>query len=311
MPSVAAELSRIADRLSREVDGEVLVNEPLAPKTSVRVGGAADLYVRPASVAALVRLLAIVREEGLPLTVLGGGANTLVGDGGVRGVTLKLPADLFPEQVEPFSGGAHLTFGAGAAIVRLIAKMKAHHLVGAEFLAGIPGTIGGACAMNAGTKNGECMTVVSAVEVATADGVGWLGQSELVFRYRHTALPAGAVVTRVRFRLYEGDVAESQAKMDADLSYRKRTQPLSQPNFGSVFTNPEGDYAGRLIEAVGLKGHTIGRAQISRLHANWIVNLGGATASDVVALIDEAQRRVREQFGVELEPEVKRVGVFR
>jgi UDP-N-acetylmuramate dehydrogenase len=275
-------------------------NAPLAKWTSVRVGGAAEMLVRPSSPDALLEVL----RDGRPVSLLGGGANTLIGDGGVPGFTLKLPPDLFPEQIE----GERITLGGGAPIARLITLMKQQQLVGAEFLAGIPGTIGGATAMNAGTKNGECMRVVEAVELATRDGIGWV--SDLKYEYRHTFLPAGSVVTRVRFKLMKGDLKESAAKMEADLGYRKRTQPLSQPNFGSVFTNPPGDFAGRLIETVQLKGHTLGKAQISTVHANWIVNLGGATAKDIVGLMDLAQARVRESSGVNLHPEVKRIGKF-
>jgi UDP-N-acetylmuramate dehydrogenase len=223
---------------------------------------------------------------------------------------LKLPSDLFPEVKQIDSGGGRLTLCAGAAIARLITLMKGNALVGAEFLAGIPGTIGGAVTMNAGTKHGECMSIVEAVELATPEGIGWLDAHQLTHRYRHTDLPPGAVVTRARFHLPFGDLAQSQRKMDSDLGYRKSTQPLTQPNFGSVFKNPRPHFAGALIEAVGLKGQVIGRAQIPPLHANWIVNLGGASARDVTSLIALAQTRVRDRFGVELEPEVKRVGVF-
>ncbi|MFO0594318.1 MAG: UDP-N-acetylmuramate dehydrogenase [Myxococcaceae bacterium] len=285
---------------------EAKLNEPLAPWTSVRVGGPAEVLIKPASADSLVKTLAFARTEGIPLTLIGGGANTLVGDGGVPGFTLKLANDYFPEEVH----GTRITVNAGSAIARIVTLMRQHKLVGAEFLAGIPGTLGGATAMNAGTKNGECMTVVEAVELATPDGLGWVSQKDLTFHYRHTELPAGSIVTRIRFALREGDLAESARKMEADLAYRKRTQPLSQPNFGSVFTNPPGHFAGALIEAVNLKGHRIGNAQISTLHANWIVNLGGATAADVTGLMAEAQRRVLEEKGVTLTPEVKRVGRF-
>ncbi len=292
------------------LDAEVRANEPLAPITSMRVGGPAEWFIRPRTATGLVDLLRLLRDQPMPLTVLGGGANTLVADAGVRGVTVKLPSDLFPEEVEVTEAGARLTLGGGAPIARLIQQMKAHGLVGAEFVAGIPGTLGGACAMNAGTKHGELMSVVEAVEVATADGLGWLSRDQLPSRYRCTPLPEGAVVTRVRVRLSVGDVTASQRTIDADLGYRKRTQPLSQPNFGSVFQNPEGTHAGKLIEDAGLKGHTLGKAQISSLHANWIVNLGGARAADVVGLIALAQRRVAEETGIELVPEVRRVGSF-
>lgn len=275
----------------------------------MRVGGAAEVLVRPATPDALVATLRFASETGTPVTILGGGANTLVGDLGVPGFTLKLASDYFPEDVVPRDDGATLTLNAGSAIARVVTLMKQHALVGAEFLAGIPGTLGGATAMNAGTKHGEAMSVIDAVELATPAGLGWV--TGLSYRYRHTELPEGAVVTRLRFRLRKGDVAESQAKMDADLSYRRRTQPLSQPNFGSVFTNPPGHFAGALIEQAGLKGHRLGQAQFSTLHANWIVNLGGATAADVTGLMALAQARVREASGVELTPEVKRVGRFR
>lgn len=306
----AALAHRLMDRVGRFLEGEVKPDHPLAPWTSVRVGGAAELWVRPSSPEALVKALRLARDEGVPVTVLGGGANTLVGDGGVPGMTLKLPADLFPEERSVDDVCGLLTLTAGAAIARLIQQMKANRLVGAEFLAGIPGTIGGAVTMNAGTKNGECMTRVDRVEVATPDGIGWVEAATLRYQYRHTFLPEGTVVTRVRFRLPVGDVADSQRKMDEDLGYRKRTQPLSQPNFGSVFKNPQPQNAGNLIEQVRLKGHTIGRAQISTLHANWIVNTGGASARDVTSLIRIAQKRVHAQFGVQLQPEVKRIGVF-
>jgi UDP-N-acetylmuramate dehydrogenase len=307
MSAVAAKARTLLDRISSGLDAELRADFGLAVWTSVRVGGPAEVFAKPRSPDALVELLRRAREEGAPVAVLGGGANTLVGDGGVEGVTLKLPPDLLPEEV---GADGRLTLPAGAAIARLIQLMKSNGLIGAEFLAGIPGTLGGAVSMNAGTKMGECMTVVEAVEIAAPDGIGWRARADLPVQYRHTALPPGSVVTRVRFSLPKGDLAESQSKMDADLGYRKRTQPLSQPNFGSVFQNPPGDYAGRLIEQSGLKGHLIGKAQISSLHANWIVNLGGATARDVVSLMELAQARVGDAFGVQLQPEVRRIGRF-
>lgn len=301
-----------ASRLLAGLAADVSPGESLAPWTSLRVGGPAELLVRPRTAQALVAVLARARAEGIPVHVLGGGANTLVGDLGIPGITLKLPADLSPEEVEPLGsgGGGLVTLGAGAAIVRLVNVMRVRGWVGAEFLAGIPGTIGGAVAMNAGTKHGECERVLEAVELATAEGTGWVPRSALTIRYRHTELPTGAVLTRARFRLAAGDVEASRAAMEADLGYRKRTQPLSQPSCGSVFQNPAGDHAGRLIESVGLKGSVLGGAQISPLHANWIVNLGGARAADVVGLIERAQARVQEATGIVLVPEVKRVGAF-
>ncbi|MFL5319024.1 MAG: UDP-N-acetylmuramate dehydrogenase [Myxococcaceae bacterium] len=303
----------LADRILEVVEaaaGEVRAYEPMAPRLTVRAGGEAEVFFRPRKVDALVNALKVASEENAAITIIGGGANTLVGDYGIAGLTITLPTDFLPETIEKDEAGATVTLCAGSAINRLTVVMKKHGLIGAEFLAGIPGTLGGAVTMNAGTKNGECMSIVDAIEVATADGIGWLAREKTPYRYRHTDLPERAVVTRVRFKVPFGDLKVSQAKIDADLSYRKRTQPLSQPNFGSVFKNPEGNHAGRLIEEAGLKGFTIGMAQISTLHANWIVNLGGASSGEIVRLMETAQKRVFEKSGVELQPEVKRVGRF-
>ncbi len=301
----------LAERVQGLFDGTVRLAEPLSPLVSVRAGGAAEIFVKPKRAESLLPLLSWCRDEGVPLSILGGGANTLVGDRGVLGVTVQLPADLFVPEVSATAGGERLiTLCAGAAITRLIQLMRAQKVVGAEFLAGIPGTLGGAVAMNAGTKNGECMSVVEEIELATPDGLAWVPRSALAVQYRHTSLPPLSIVTRVRFRLRPGDVLASEEAMKKDLGYRKSTQPLSQPNFGSVFKNPPGDHAGRLIEATGLKGQRIGDAEISTKHANWIVNLGGAKARDVAGLIRLAQVRVLAELGVELEPEVKRMGEF-
>jgi UDP-N-acetylmuramate dehydrogenase len=294
------------DELSLRLRGETLRDEPLAPRTSIRVGGPADLLVRPADPDDLAALLRAVRELGLPLTVLGGGANALVADRGVRGVVLRLPADLGEERCH----GETLLLPAGAPIARLMARAHALGLTGAEFTAGIPGTLGGATALNAGTRRGELKDVLTRVELATAEGAGFLPASALGLGYRRSALPPGAVVTRVEVRLRPGDVRASRAAMEADVARRRATQPLTQPTFGSTFANPPGHHAGQLIEAVGLKGHRIGGACWSDVHANFVVNLGGATAADVLALIRLARRRVAERFGVAMEPEVRLLGEF-
>ena len=292
--------------IERRVRGELLRDAPLAPRTAVRVGGPADLLVRPADPDALAALLRAVRELSVPLTILGGGANTLVADAGVRGVVLRLPQSFGEERQD----GARLVLGAGAPTSRLWARAHAAGLVGMEFVAGIPGTLGGAVAMNAGTKLGEMKDVVSAVELATADGAGFVPAASLGFAYRASRLPAGAVITRVQLTLRPGDVAESERIMQADRDGRRRTQPLDRPTFGSTFTNPPGDFAGRLVEAVGLKGYRVGGATWSDVHANFVSNLGGATARDVLALMRLARTRVRQRFGIVLETEVRLVGEF-
>ncbi|WP_242345595.1 UDP-N-acetylmuramate dehydrogenase [Anaeromyxobacter terrae] len=292
--------------IARRVRGELVPDAPLAPRTAVRVGGPADLLVRPADPDALAALLRAVRELGVPLTILGGGANTLVADAGVRGVVLRLPQGFGEERRE----GSRLVLGAGAPTTRLWIQAHAAGLVGVEFVAGIPGTLGGAVAMNAGTKLGEMKDVVTEVELATADGAGFVPAAALGFAYRTCLVPAGAVVTRLAVTLRPGDVVESARIMQEDRDRRRRTQPLDRPTFGSTFTNPPGDFAGRLIEAVGLKGYRVGNATWSDVHANFISNLGGATAHDVLALVALARRKVMERFGIALETEVRLMGEF-
>ncbi len=294
------------DEIARRIRGEVARDAPLAVRTAIRVGGPADLLVRPRDQDDLAALLCACRELAVPCLVLGGGANLLVADRGVRGVVLKLPRD-FGEEL---ANGARLVLSAGAPTSRLAAKAQALGLVGCEFVAGIPGTLGGNIAMNAGTRTGEMKDVVRRVELATSDGAGWVDAAELAFGYRTARLPPGAVVTRVEVELRPGDVASSAAVMKADVEHRRATQPLTQPTFGSTFRNPAGAYAGRLIEAVGLKGCRLGGAMWSDVHANFVVNLGDASARDVLALMNLARSRVRERFGIVLEPEVRLAGEF-
>jgi UDP-N-acetylmuramate dehydrogenase len=294
------------DALAAAVRGDSQRDAPMAPRTSIRVGGPADLLVRPADPEDLAALLSACAGRGVPVHALGGGANLLVADLGVRGVVVKLPPDLGEES----SDGERLALPAGAPTGRLVQRAQELGLVGCEFIAGIPGTLGGAVAMNAGTRIGEMRDVVERLEVATPDGLRWIEAGALRFAYRTCRLPAGAVATRVAFRLRHGDVTASRAAMEADKDRRRRTQPLTQQTWGSTFRNPPGDFAGRLIEAAGLKGHRIGGAMWSEVHANFVVNLSGATARDCLALIRLARERVRERFGVELELEVRLLGEF-
>ena len=294
------------DEIARRARGEARFDAVLAPRTAVRVGGPADLLVRPADPDDLTAVLRACRELEVPVLVLGGGANLLVADRGVRGVVVRLPPAFAAEHV----AGSTLVLSAGAPTSRLVSRAREAGLVGCEFVAGIPGTLGGAVAMNAGTRAGEMKDVVRRVELATADGTGWVAAAELELGYRTARLPPGAVVTRVEVELRPGDVAASAAVMKADVERRRATQPLAQPTFGSTFTNPPGDHAGRLIEAVGLKGYRVGNARWSEVHANFIVNVGGASARDVIALVNLARARVRERFGVVLESEVRLMGEF-
>ena len=292
------------EELTRRLRGEAVRDAPLAPRTSIRVGGPADLLFRPADADDLVECLRAARELGAPVTVVGGGANLLVADRGVRGLVLRLPPDLGAEA----AAGPRLLLPAGMPTGRAVLRAHAAGLIGGEFLRGIPGTLGGAVAMNAGTRAGEMKDVVEHVEVATAEGLRDLPAGALGFAYRTCHLPEGAVVTRVGLLLGRGDVAAAARAMDEEWAKRARSQPLDQPSFGSTFRNPPGDFAGRLIQAAGLKGHRIGGAAVSELHANFVVNLGQATARDVLGLVRLMRDRVREQSGVTLETEVRLVG---
>lgn len=298
------------DEIARTVRGEVQRDVPLAPRTSVRVGGAAECFVRPAGVDDLVRALAFARDRSLPVHVLGGGANTLVGDLGVPGLTVKLREEA--ERIRDLGDRLEIELSAGAPSARLVQLAKEHGLLGAEWAAGIPGTIGGLTAMNAGTRAGEMKDNVVEVCLAGPDGAEWVAASSLNFAYRHAEL-GGRVVAAVRASLRKGDAAQvevSLAAMEKDRSYRKNSQPLQLPNSGSVFRNPTGDAAGRLIEACGLKGSRAGGAQISEMHANFIVNRGGASADDVVTLMARARDTVLERFQIPLALEVRLVGIF-
>ncbi|TMA24376.1 MAG: UDP-N-acetylmuramate dehydrogenase, partial [Deltaproteobacteria bacterium] len=206
-----------------------------------------------------------------------------------------------------------VTLGAGAPIARFLSLAKEQRGVGVAWAAGIPGTVGGLVAMNAGTPAGCMADHLLAAEVATPDGLRWIAAADLKLAYRHCELPPGAVLSRARCRIRRGtdaEIGEQQRAAKADVDKRRATQPLTLPNSGSVFVNPPGDFAGRLIEQVGLKGHKKGGAQISDKHANFIVNLGGAKAADVIDLIALARKTVLDKTGIELKPEVRLFGSF-
>ncbi|HYR18134.1 MAG TPA: UDP-N-acetylmuramate dehydrogenase [Myxococcales bacterium] len=306
-------MSAFLSDLRRAARGEVLEQAPLAPRTSVRVGGAAKLWVKPRDPDALLEVLGVLATAAVPWLSLGGGANTIVGDLGVTGAVIRLGQDFASEEVEEAGDHVVLTLGAGAPIARFLSLAKEQRGVGVAWAAGIPGTVGGLVAMNAGTPAGCMADHLLAVEVAVPDGLRWIDASELGLGYRHCELPRGAVLTRARCQVRRGSEAqllEQQRVAKADVDRRRATQPLSLPNSGSVFVNPTGDFAGRLIEQAGLKGMTKGGAQISERHANFIVNLGGAKAADVVELIAMARSTVLAKAGVELKLEVRLVGNF-
>jgi UDP-N-acetylmuramate dehydrogenase len=288
-----------------KLQGTLLLNESLARYNSWRVGGKADRVYIPAGLQDLQTFL-----QGLdgnePVNFIGLGSNLLVRDGGVRGTVIVMHNALNTLQMQGdlIYADAGVT---GAKVAKFSAKQSKH---GAEFLAGIPGTVGGALAMNAGCHGGETWDIVN--KVLTIDMQGKLherSQDEFVATYRHVEMPAkNEWFIGAWFELANGSATEAELTIKKLLAKRLATQPLNLPNAGSTFRNPEGDYAARLIEACGLKGHQIGGAQVSEKHANFIVTLPGATAEDIDRTITLMRDTVKEKFGIELQQEVRVIG---
>ena len=294
----------LAERLQATLRGQVLADAPLARYTSFRIGGPATLLASPADAEDLKRALACAGSEGLPVHVLGGGSNTLVRDGGFRGMAISLNAFQALER-----RGDSVVAGAGVRVSRLLAFCCRHGLAGLEILCGVPGTVGGAVWGNAGAWGGATADVLASVEIVTAAGEErTLSRREIPFRYRASGLPAGSVVTQAIFALALGDPTAIRRRISGYLVRRNASQPVEFRSAGSIFKNPPGDYAGRLVEQAGLRGTRIGNAMISAKHGNYIVNVGGARAADVLALVALARERVRSATGIDLELEVKIVG---
>ena len=285
---------------------ELLLEEPMAKHTSFRIGGPADVLAQPADEAELAALLKRAGEDAVPVTLIGNGSNLLVRDKGIRGLVIKL-SNSFSDMK---ALGNELTFGSGISLAMASKKAASLSLSGLEFAVGIPGTIGGAVYMNAGAYDGEMAKVVTSVRVMDREGkISELKASELAFAYRHTALQnSGLIVTSVTCVLQPDEADAIAAKM-ADFSQRRISkQPLELPSAGSMFKRPPGYFAGTLIDQTGLKGYTVGGAQVSTKHAGFVVNVGGATAQDVLQLISDVQSKVFAAHGVRLEPEVLVLG---
>lgn len=289
-------------------EAKVFVNEPMASHTTFRIGGPADYFAVPETVEELEKVLNICKEEQTPYFILGNGSNLLVGDQGFRGVVIQLYKNFDGIKIE----GTKVTARAGAMLVRVAKEAGKAGLTGLEFASGIPGTIGGAMVMNAGAYGGEMKDVVTAVTVLTKDGeVKTLTGEEMNFRYRGSVVEdEGMIVLEAVMELKEGDLEEIQARMAELTVQRKTKQPIEYPSAGSTFKRPEGYFAGKLIQDAGLRGFQVGGAQVSEKHCGFVINAGGATAADVMNLMQQVSDKVMEQFGVTLEPEVKRIGEF-
>ncbi len=294
-----------------KIKGEVKRDELLSAHTSMRIGGPADIFILPRDLADLETILA--HRGDTPFFMLGEGTNLLVRDRGIRGVVVSLKESFKNIDGPRFDNGdstATLTVGAGVKMSYLAKYAARYGLTGIERLVGIPGSLGGALVMNAGAEGTEIGQVVESVTRLTPGSkLETLSRDELVFHYRKTEFPTAAgVIVEATLRLRKSDPASVQKVMDQHLTRRGQSQPLTIPNSGSIFKNPPGDAAGRLIEAAGLKGCHVGQAAVSLKHANFIVNQGGATALDVIRLIEHIQDTVAAKFGVTLEREIIIVG---
>jgi len=298
-------MSPLEQELRLRFGARVAAHQPLAEFTSFRIGGPAELMITVESQAELMAVLDAAHRAVTPSFCLGSGTNLLVSDRGIRGVVVRLTGEFIKLEFD----GVRVRAGAAAQFGALVEQAVERGLAGLEFGEGIPGSVGGGLVMNAGAFGGEIARVVTFVHGATIEGAaGSLSNAEAGFAYRRTDLPRGFVITRVDFELWPGEREALCARVAELKAKRASRQPRGLPNAGSIFKNPPGNFAGRLLESAGMKGARIGGAAFSDQHANFIVNLGGARAEEVRTLIELARTRVRETSGVALEPEVRLVG---
>jgi UDP-N-acetylmuramate dehydrogenase len=293
--------------------GELKLNEPLSRHTSFGIGGPADILVYPADRDDLITVLKDIRRQGINYFILGSGTNLLVRDGGFRGAAISLQRmnTIKIEREYRSIGGsfAAVRVEAGASLAKLLSFAVEEGLAGMEFAAGIPGTVGGAICMNAGTASGEIGDVVESVNMLSSEGeLISRGREEMEFGYRTSMIPEGHLVIEVQIVLRREDKDRIQVRVKELLDKRHKQQPLGRPNAGSMFKNPQEESAGKLIESAGLKGKSVGDAQVSEKHANFIVNRGNATAAQVLALMDMVIKTVLDVHGIRLEPEIKIIG---
>jgi len=285
---------------------QVLENEPLSKHTTWKIGGPADALIVPANEEELEAVLRLCAVHGVPWCVLGRGSNTLVSDKGVRGAVIKLGGGFDELRFD----GETVVAGASYSFIKLSVMAGKEGLTGLEYAGGIPGSVGGAVYMNAGAHGSDISRILQSASIVWEDGSREvLGNAEMKFSYRHSILQERrGIVTRAEFRLAQGDRKEIAAALATYKDRRRRTQPLQMACAGSVFRNPPNDHAARLIEAAGLKGLREGAAEVSQMHANFIVNHGGAKAEDVLTLIGKVQQIVKQTYGITLVTEVLMMG---
>lgn len=286
--------------------GTVLTEEPMSRHTSFQIGGPADVFVQPATGDEVRQAICLAKEEQVPFFVVGNGSNLLVSDDGFRGMIVQIGRNLSEITVE----GDVIYAQAGALLSRVARTALEHELAGMEFAAGIPGSLGGAVSMNAGAYGGEMKDILTDVEVLTPEGeIKILPVEELDLSYRHSCIfDRNYIVLSAHLHLESGDKTMIKGRMDELAQARRTKQPLEYPSAGSTFKRPEGYFAGALIQDAGLKGYTVGGAQVSEKHSGFVINRGGATAEEVLFLIKQVQKKVKNHFGVTMEPEVRMVG---
>lgn len=285
---------------------QVMLDEPMKLHTTFEIGGPADALIFPSSVDEVAKVISLANEYEIPLTILGNGSNVLVRDKGIRGVVVKFNGPLSGIRRE----GNRIIAGAGALLKDISAFAAEQSLTGLEYACGIPGSIGGAIFMNAGAYDGETKNVAAGVTAVTLKGeVRHYAKDELDLGYRHSVFQENKdVICEVELDLVPGDKSAIDAKIADFTERRERKQPLEMPSAGSTFKRPKGYFAGTLIDQTGLKGLTVGHAQVSTKHAGFVVNMGGATAADVLGVIHEVQDRVFAKHGVMLHPELRIIG---
>lgn len=283
--------------------GNISISEPLNRFTTFRIGGPADYYLEPKDREDLLKLIKYLKEIKYPYIIIGNGSNVLISDEGIRGAAINLEAGF--TKIEVIKNKVYAE--AGIRLSKLVDVCIEHSLVGIENLAGIPGTLGGAILMNAGAYGGEISDFIKLVEVIDDVEIKFLKKEECGFAYRKSNLE-NKIILSAEFELPFGDKVRAKGRRKELLLKRNKAQPVELPNAGSIFKNPPGDYAARLIEQAGLKGLTIGGAKVSEKHANFIVNFNNASANDVIELMKIIQEKVYEKFGIMLEPEIKMIG---
>ncbi len=299
---------RHRDFVLSEFKDRALFGVLMANYTSLRVGGPADCMVFPYTIEEVIKIIGYAKSESLPVTVIGYGTNLLVKDGGIRGITINFSKGFKTLEIEKQGNNVYITAGSGVSLARIVRLAMDNGWSGVEPLSAIPGSLGGAVSMNAGTKDGSISDVIESVWVIEGEKERLLDRKMLKFGYRTVNIPKNHPIIKLRMKLEIGDKERIRKRVQELLNYRKETQPLTSRSAGCIFKNPHKISAGKLIDDLGLKGVRVRGAKISEKHANFIVNTGSATAKDILALMELVKEKVKEERNISLEPEIVIIG---